>query len=47
MQPVINLEEQEGLEAAIQGSSVESRAGSAKVLLEKKRKAFLSKCTGR
>lgn len=41
VQPVVNLEEQGNLEAAIQGTSVESRAKSARLLLEKKKKTFL------
>lgn len=41
VQPVVNLEEQGKLEAAIQGSSVESRARSARLLLNKKKQAFL------
>lgn len=41
MQPVVNLEEQE-LEA-VHGTSVESRAKSAQLLLEKKQDSFLCK----
>ena len=43
VQPVVNLEEQGKLEAAIQCSSVENRARSAGLLLKKKKKAFMCK----
>lgn len=39
LQPVVDLEEQ----AVVQGSTLETRTGSAKLLLKKKKQAFLCK----
>lgn len=43
MQPVVDLEEENEFLALVHASTVESRASSAQLLLEKKRTAFLSK----
>lgn len=41
MQPVVNLEEQSQLEAAVLGSDVETRARSAQILVDKKQQSIL------